>query len=133
MARRPDHVAPGGQVKREMNGGNEPLGSLCPAKVCVTRGQELRSGYRAEQAAERARKEQRPGPRVDAFARDIHDGDFERLAVAYGHHEVAAERRSSGWTQYGLAAPAFWQARQRALRPDAVTQLDEHLIAAQTE
>ena len=88
-------------------------------------------GTEPEQAAERAGQQQRPGAGVDALARDVDQGDLQRLAVAGGHQEVAAERRAAGRLEHRHRVPALGQVRQPALGPDPVPQLDQHLVAAQ--
>src|SRR5436190_21819704 len=50
-----------------MHGGDEALAGPAAAHVGVAGRQELLPGHRAEQPAERAGEQQRPGPRVDAL------------------------------------------------------------------
>ena len=86
------HVLTGGEVEREMNGGDEALHHLAPAQVGVARGQELLLRDRAKQAAERAGQQQRPGSRVHPLARHVDQRDLQGLPVAGGNQKVAAER-----------------------------------------
>ena len=109
----------------------KPSRGRAAAHVGVAGGQELLSRHRAEQAAERAGQQQRPGPGVDALAGHVDQRDLERLAVEGGHHEIAAERGTAGRPEHHRRAPALAQPGQLALGLDAVPQLEQHPVAAQ--
>src|SRR6476659_4481666 len=91
-----DRVVAGGEVDRDMDRRGEALVPVLAEQVVVGGGEEPVRLLFAEQAAERAREEQRPGARLHALARHVDEHDLEPPAVrgARRHHEVAGERLS---------------------------------------
>ena len=131
VARRVQRVLAGGQLDRQVDGRHEPLVGGPAAQVGVGGGQELLPRHRAEHAAERTGQQQRPGRGVHALARHVDERHLERLAVAVGDHEVAAERGAARRAEHHGGPPAVAELGQRALGADAVAQLDHHPVRAQ--
>ena len=127
---RVERVLARGEVDRQVDGGHEPLVGAPPAQVGVGGGQELLPRHRAEHAAERAGQQQRAGGGVHPLARHVDQRHLERLAVAVGDDEVAAERGAAGRAEHHRRPPALAQLGQRALGADAVPQLDHHPVGA---
>ena len=99
-----------GQVKGDVDGGREALVPVLAQQVVVGGREELLGRQRAEQPAERAGEQQRPGARGLALAGDVDDHDLEPVVSrADGDEEVARERvppaeRSAGSASHRRAA-----------------------------
>ena len=104
---------PGGQVHPQVRRGREALGPALLQQVAVGLGEEVLRRHRAEQAAERARQQQRPGAGVDSLAGHVDQGQVEQVVPAVrgldrvhpGDDEVAGQPGVVGRAQLDLHPP----------------------------
>ena len=93
-------------------------------------GRKPARAHLAEQAAERAGEQQRPGAGLHALARHVDQRDLEPVAVggAARHDEVAGERVAVRRLERDLGVPRRGQLGQLALGAQPVAQVDEHRL-----